>query len=431
MGTSLVLVGMSHRTAAVEIRGRLACLKALLISNLSGAGETHTAISESVVVSTCNRLEIYAATENILLARTKIECAILNALQDAFGQIRPSLYSLQNEEAVRHLMRVTAGLDSLVLGETQILGQVSAAYREAGSAGTAGWFLSRLFASAIHAGKRVHTETDISRFPTSMSHTVMTVLKSRLRGLDGRRIVLIGAGKMVKLAAQILRRYGDVELTFLNRTVGRAEALAAEFQGQALGWEDLPAALNWADAAVAATAAPEPIVSARDLALRVNSSNQCPLVIVDMALPRNVEPEVSLLPGIQLVGIDELDSSLDENLEKRKAAIPQVERLIESEAESFMSWYHSRQISPVIADLRRKMEQVAGAELEMALRDMQNLDPNHRETIQRLVYRVTNKLLHEPTVRLKSAGASAQNYGHAVRHLFALGEPGGMARKSI
>jgi len=143
---------------------------------------------------------------------------------------------------------------------------------------------------------------------------------------------------------------------------------------------------------------------------------------VDMAVPRNVEPEVSMLPGIQLVGIDELDSSLDENVDKRRAAVPQLESIIENEVEVFMSWHHSRQISPVIAGLRRKVEQVAGSELEMALRGMENLDPGHRKAIQRLVYRVTNKLLHEPTVRLKSAGAATQDYGQVVRHLFALGE---------
>lgn len=423
LSASLVLVGVSHRTAPVEIRGQLASGKTLLVSNLRGSSETLSALCECVVVSTCNRMEIYAAAENTEAARAEIECALRHTLQYSFGKIRPSLYTKVNEDAVRHLMRVAAGLDSLVLGETQILGQVSAAYREATSAGTAGGLLSRLFTSAIHTGKRAHTETEISRFPTSMSHTVMTTLKSRLRGLDSRKVLLIGAGKMVKLAAQTLRRYGSVELAFLNRTGERAEGLASEFQGQAFAWDDLPFALAWADGAVAATGALDPVVHVRDLALRLSSPDQAPLVVVDMAVPRNVEPEISLLPGIQLVGIDELDSSLDENAEKRRAAVPQLETLIESEARMFMSWYHSRQISPVIADLRRKLEQVAGSELEMALRGMEHLDPYHRKTIQRLVYRVTNKLLHEPTVRLKSACAAGQDYGDVVRHLFGLGEP--------
>jgi len=419
---SLVLVGVSHRTAPVEMRGQLASGKALLVSSLRSAGDAPSAIRESVVVSTCNRPEIYAAAENTAAARAEIERALRATLQESFAQIRPSLYTMENDDAVRHLMRVAAGLDSIVLGETQILGQVSAAYREATSTGTAGWLLSRLFASAIHAGKRAHTETDISRFPTSMSHTVMTVLKSRLRGLDGRKVLLIGAGKMVKLAAQILRRYGNVELAFLNRTEERAEVLAGAFQGQVFAWDDLPAALAWADAVVAATGALDPVVRVQDLSLRLSSPAHAPLVIVDMAVPRNVEPEVSVLPGIQLVGIDELDSSLDENVDKRKAAVPQLESIIETEVEVFISWHHSRQISPVIAGLRRKVEQVAGSELEMALRGMENLDPGHRKAIQRLVYRVTNKLLHEPTVRLKSAGAATQDYGQVVRHLFALGE---------
>jgi glutamyl-tRNA reductase len=228
---------------------------------------------------------------------------------------------------------------------------------------------------------------------------------------------------MVKLAAQILRRYGSVELAFVNRTAERCRALAAGFQGTAFSWDNLPCALAWADAALAATSAPEPIIRAADLATRFASPDPAPLVLVDIAVPRNVEPEVSLLPGIQLVGIDALESSLDENIEKRKAAVPQLESVSESGTQAFLCWYHSRQISPVIAALRRKIEELAGSELEMALRGSEDLGPDYRETIQRLVYRVTNRLLHEPTVRLKSAGASSQAYGHVVQHLFALGEP--------
>lgn len=359
---SVVLVGVSHRTAPVEIRGQLASGKTLLVSNLRGTSEELGVLRESVVVSTCNRMEIYAAAENAEAARAEIECALRRTLEHSFDQICPLLYTKVNGEAVRHLMRVAAGLDSIVLGETQILGQVSAAYQEAASAGTTGSLLSRLFTSTIHAGKRAHTETDISRYPTSMSHTVMMMLRGRLRGLDGRKVLLVGAGKMVKLVAQILRRYGSVELAFLNRTGERAETLASEFQGRTFAWDDLPSALAWADAAVAATGALDPVVHVSDLALRLSSSNQAPLVVVDMAVPRNVEPEVASLPGIQLVGIDELDSSLDENVEKRKEAMPQLEALIESEVRMFMSWYHSRQISPVIADLRRKMERVVVAQ---------------------------------------------------------------------
>jgi glutamyl-tRNA reductase len=420
---SLILVGVSHRTAPVEMRGQLVSGKAVLISNLQSASATTGVIRESVVVSTCNRLEIYAAAEDMAVARVEIEQALRDTLQDSFEPMRPALYIMEGGDAVRHLMRVAAGLDSLVLGETQILGQVSSACREATAAGTVGWLLSRVFASAIHAGRRTQTETDINRFPTSMSHTVTMILKSRLGCLHGRRVLLIGAGKMVKLSAQSLQRQGSVELAFVNRTAERAEALSAEYRGTVFAWDDLPAALAWADAAVAATGALEPVVRVQDLSLRLNSPDPEPLVIVDMAVPRNVEPEVCWLPGIELVGIDELDSSQDENAEKRRAAVPQVEGLIENEAEIFMSWYHSRHVSPVIADLRRKLEQVAGLELEMTLKGMQHLDPEHRKAMQRLVYRVTNKLLHDPTVRLKSAGTSARNYGQVVRHLFALGEP--------
>jgi glutamyl-tRNA reductase len=417
---SVILVGVSYRTASVEMREPLVRLKTLLTSRLRSALETG-AIQESVILSTCNRLEIYAATEDAVCAKAEIEQALSDTLQSWFELIRKSLYIIHGEDAVRHLMRVTAGLDSLVLGETQILGQVSCAHREATEAGTAGRLLSRVFASAIHAGRRAHTETDICRFPTSTSHIVTTVLSKRLRGLDRRKVLLIGAGKMVKLAAQILRRQGNVELAFINRAAEKAGALAAEHAGRAFTWDSLPAALAWADAAVAMTAALEPVVRVEDILLRLTVRDRKPLVIVDASVPRNVEPEVASLPDLQLVGIDELDATLDENLQRRRETAPQVEALIESEMATFLSWHDGRHVAPVIADLRRRVEQVADSELEMAMRSM-NLTADHRKAMQRLVYRVTNKLLHEPTVRLKSAGAAARDYGEVVRHLFALGE---------
>jgi glutamyl-tRNA reductase len=418
---SVILVGVSYQTATVDVRQPLVSLKPLLTSRLLRTLGTEP-IQETVMVSTCNRLEIYAATGDTASAKAEIEQALSDTLQGWFEPVHKSLYIMHGENAVRHLMRVTAGLDSFVLGETQILGQVSCAYREATEAGTAGPLLSRVFASAIHAARRAHTETDISRFPTSTSHIVITVLGKRLRGLDGKKVLLIGAGKMISLAAQILRRRGNVELAVINRTTEKARALAEEHGGRVFTWDSLPAALAWADAAVAMTGALEPVVRVKDLSMRLTVGDREPLVIVDASVPRNVEPEVALLPHIQLVGIDELDRTLDENLERRRETAPQVEGLIESEMATFLSWHDGRHVAPVIAGLRRRVEQVADSELEIAMRSMENLTADHRKAIQRVVYRVTNKLLHEPTVRLKSAGAAARDYGEVVRHLFALGE---------
>jgi glutamyl-tRNA reductase len=418
---SVLLVGVSYRTASVGMRGWLVSVNSPLTSRLRRAlGQG--AIEEIVVVTTCNRLEIYTATGNPAAAKAEILQAMNDILLGWFEPIQESLYTLHGEDAVRHLMRVAAGLDSLVLGETQILGQVSSAYREASGAGTVGRLLARVFASAIHVARRVHTETDISRFPTSTSHIATTAVEKQLGGLDGRKVLLIGAGKMVKLAAQVLQRRGNPKLAFLNRTIEKASVLAAEHRGCVFAWESLPAALAWADAAVAMTGALEPVVRVQNLSLRLSAQNRGPLVVVDASVPRNVDPEVASLPGIQLVGIDELDSTLDENKERRRETVPQVEMLIEGEMAAFLSWHQSRYIVPVIADLRRRVEQVAGAELEMAMKSMGYLTPDHRKAIQRVVHRVTNRLLHEPTVRLKSAGAAAQEYGQVVRHLFALGE---------
>ena len=408
----IVVVGLSHRTAGVNVRSRCAAVIPLFQMAMRAS------LRESVVLSTCNRLEIYVAAAETAAAAGEVQRALADVLGVDYQEIRPHLYILDGREAVQHLMRVAAGLESRILGENQILGQVTQAYSDASAAGTTGAVLDRVFATAIHAGKRVHTETGIGRFPTSLSHTAVMLLERRLGDLAQTKVLLIGAGKMAALTAEILRKRGVQRLGFINRTLANAEALAANTAGRIFNSCDLTAALQWADAVITATGSPEPVLHARDLSQR----DARPLLIIDMGAPRNVAADVAALDGVEYAGIDQLDSTLDQNLEKRRAAVPQAERIVEDEIVAFILWWHNRSIAPLITDLRRKVEQLANSELELALSGVADLDPEHRRVITRLVHRVTNKLLHEPTVRLKSAHAAGYSYSTAVRHLFALGD---------
>ena len=411
-GPSLVLVGASHRTASVEIRARLATVMPTLTD----------VAQEAVVLSTCNRVEIYIDGGTASEARSLTEQRLANLLAGAFPQLRPCLYILEGRDAATHLMRVAAGLDSIALGESQILGQVNRAIADAAAKGTAGAFLFRLFTTAIRAGKRAHNETAIGKFPTSISHVAVTLVERRLGNLAGKKVLLVGAGKIAQLTAQVLHKRETPQLAFINRTAERAHLLASEFNGRAFTWAEIAEALAWADAVIAATASPEPVLRTRDLSRRLAAGSRS-LSIVDLASPRNVEHDVAELPGVHYAGIDDLDMSLDENLEKRRAAVPHVEALVDQNVEAYMRWRHHRQMVPLITDLRSKVARLADEELERALGALGHLDPNHRHEIALAVHRIADKLLHEPTVRLKSPDAAAHGYDHAVRHLFALSEP--------
>jgi glutamyl-tRNA reductase len=417
---SVFVIGLSHQTASVKIRGQLAVVKPLLDTALRD--HARKTISETVVLSTCNRLEIYVAAEDTAKAAAEVERMLDVILGPASEEIRSHLYTLNDNHAVEHLMRVAAGLESRILGENQILGQASQAFRDASAAGSTGAILDRLFTLAIHAGKRVHAETGIGRFPTSISHAAVNLLERKVGNLERTKLLLIGAGKMASLTAELLSKHGANELAVINRTLARAEALVSLPHRRIFQWEQLASAMMWADAVITATGSDEPVLRASHLQRRAAASNARPLLIIDMGAPRNVDLDAASLPGVEYAGIDELDSTLDENLDKRRAAIPEAERIVEEEVAAFMAWCHNRSIVPLITDLRRKVEQVAASELELALNGLTNLDPEHRKIITRLVHRVTNKLLHEPTVRLKSAHAVGDNYSIAVRHLFALGD---------
>jgi glutamyl-tRNA reductase len=281
-----------------------------------------------------------------------------------------------------------------------------------------------LFGQAIHAGKRARTETEISRGTTSVSHAAALLVRASLEDLSTARILIIGAGEMAELASRSLQAHGAQHLTCINRTFARAQSLAMQIGGQAVNWYHLSKSLIEADVVITATGAPHTVIHVSDLLEVLPRREQRPLLFVDIAVPRDVEEAVGDLPGVQRLDIDDLQARLDENLALREAAIPHVEQIIRQEAASYLEWLRSRDVAPVIADLRRKAQELAQQEVEDALRRMSSLDRRDQEIIAQMAHRLVNKLLHEPTVRLKARASEGDGYAyaHAVRELFDLNE---------
>ncbi|HEC21722.1 MAG TPA: glutamyl-tRNA reductase [Chloroflexi bacterium] len=437
---SILLVGLNHRTAPVELREQLALsgheltlalgelpLHAAVFNGDPALGlqDAPPALREGVILSTCNRLEVYATARQIAGGRAAIENFLSRLYGIPIGVLKPYLYFMHDQDAVRHLMRVAAGLDSMILGEPQILGQVSQAFASAKAASTTGPVLSHLFMQAIHAGKRARTETDISRYTTSVSHAAALFAGDKVGDLGAVDVLVIGAGEMAQLAAQALQRHGARRIACINRTYSGAQALAEAVGGQAVAWRHLTAALRQADVVISATGAPHTVVHADDVATALSGREDRPLVLIDIAVPRDIEEAVGNLPNVYRYDIDDLQATLDENLARREAAVPQVEAIIAEEAAGFAEWMGSRQIIPVITELRRWAAGVAEAEVERALSRLGDPGPREREVIEALARRLVNKLLHRPTVYLKGQAADGRGYlyASAVRELFALGEP--------
>ncbi|MCA9892793.1 MAG: glutamyl-tRNA reductase [Anaerolineae bacterium] len=419
---TILLVGLNHRTASVDLREKMALTSygvGVVLEELRGH------VQEGMILSTCNRLEIYALVDSSDVTTS----VLVDFLADLHGlpvdYMQQYLYHKQGQEAIRHLMRVAAGLDSMILGEPQILGQVTQAFGEAQANGLVGPILSHLAARAIHAGKRARSETEISRFTTSVSHAGAILALDHVT-TDAPNILIIGAGEMARLAAKSLAHRAGINLACLNRTLSRAQSLASELDAITMDWQQLEEALIWADAVICATGAPHTVIHA-DVVQR--AQQQCgnrDLVFFDIAVPRDVDVAVEAIPGVRRFDIDALHSIVDGNTAQREAAIPQVESIIEEEISIFYDWYNSRAVTPVIKDLRRWAVDLAQTEVSLALNKLGDVDDHTTEVVNRLAHRLVNKLLHQPTVRLRgqAAESNAQCYAQAVSDLFGLeGEP--------
>ncbi|MDX6438920.1 MAG: glutamyl-tRNA reductase [Gaiellaceae bacterium] len=410
---TLTLAGVSHHRAPIELRELVAldldacrALAQRLAERLDG---------EAVVLSTCNRTEVYLVRDEH--AEDVAVDTLVQLAGDRADDLAAALYRLRDEAAALHLFRVAAGLDSLVPGEGEILGQVRTAF-EAGSAGP---FLDRLFRQALHTGKRVRMETAIGESPASVPSAAAALAQQVFGELTGRRVLVLGAGKMSEATARNLRSRGAEIAIVANRTLAHGEDLARKVGAQALALDAVAAELEHADVVVSATSASELVLSRESVAAALRSRKGRPLLLVDLAVPRDLDPAINELEGCFLYDVDDLEAVVAETLSGRRGEATRAEQLVAGEADRFREWQASLDVVPTIASLRALAEEIRDREL---LKAGGRLSERERKHVESVTSQIVAKLLHLPTIRMKEAAAAADGvvYADVVKHLFGLEE---------
>jgi len=414
---TLLLIGISHRVAPVELRERVALDRdgaAALARELAGQA------GEAVCLSTCNRTELYLAGDSLPDMAAEAVAALAERADLDEPDLRAVLYRLEDEAAGIHLFRVAAGLDSMVPGEGEILGQV----REAFEAGTTGPLLDRLFSQAIHAGKKVRTETAIGESPASVSSAAAALAEQVFGDLSGCRVMLVGAGKIGELSARNLVSRGTHIVAVANRSRDKAAELGDRFGARAVTLDDLAGELAHVDVVLSSTSAPGHVLTRADVERALPQRKGRPLFLIDIAVPRDLDPSIHELDGCYLYDIDDLESVVAESLAGRRREAGRAEEIVLDEAERFRAWQASRNVVPAIASLRALAEEIRESELERARSRLERLSDAERRAVEAVTSRIVDKLLHVPTVKMKEAAAGADGavYADALRHLFGLGD---------
>ena len=419
----LYLLGVSHGTAPLDVRERLDFSS----QDLGAAVEAlalRPSAAESVVLSTCNRSEIYVASADPAAARGDL----IGFLSEYHGlpsdAFQPHLFAREDSAAAQHLFRVAAGLDSLVVGEPQVLGQVKEAYQAAAARHCAGPLLNRLFHWSFGVGKRVRTETALGEGAVSMSFAAVALARKIFDRLDGRHVLVVGAGEIGGLTAQHLRSHGVAEIAITSRTTAHAAELAEAVGGHTIPWGHLETALAGADIIVTATGSQRPIVTRAQVESATGRRRPDPLFIIDLAVPRDVEPSVGDIEQVFLYNVDDLQGIVQENLSRRGAEVDRAEAIVGEEVERFSSWQRSRAAVPTVVALRKRFEAIRQTELERLEGKLSGLSPEARARVDDVTRLLVEKLLLEPTEQLKALpDEEAQTaYTEVVSRLFGLRE---------
>ena len=414
----LVCLGLSHRTAPVELRERL--------STLGPEAGRCPAVEEHAVLATCYRVELYAYLEGgVEEAREELIGVLAEGHDVERALLVDHLYVHAGEDVARHLCRVAAGLDSLVLGEAEILGQVRDAFESSKDAGTVGPALTLLFRTAVATGRRARRETAIGANPATASSMALALAAGALDELEDKRVLVVGAGQVALQTLKAASGRGMTELAVANRTPERAVEAAAPFDAITFGLDRLGEALAWADLAVTATSSEAPVISAEVVRDAMAGRSERPLVLVDLAVPADVERSAGDVSGARLFDVDDLRAGLDDAIALRLREVPSVEAIVEHEVEAFGRRYRELEVEPVLAALRRQAESIRAREVERTLRDLGDVDAETAARIEHLSRALVKKVLHEPTVRLRErAGAGdADDAAAAARELFGLAAP--------
>lgn len=414
---TLLAVGINYNTAPLTIRERLAYPTEILTTSLQELYRTKN-ICEAAILSTCNRTEFYCKAA-ISDYRIIIDW-IAKDKQLAPDEFIPYLYSHHDGQLIRHMFRVACGLDSMILGEPQILGQMKNAYQKASEAGTLGKQLGRLFQHTFSAAKKVRTDTAIGSSPVSVAFAAVRLAQQIFDKLSNQTAILIGAGETIELTARHLHQQGIGRLIIANRTFDKAHSLAAQFNGYAIALTELPEHLAEADIVVSSTASQLPILGKGRVESALKKRKHKPMFLVDLAVPRDIEPEVEQLRDVYLYTVDDLQNTINESLDSRRQAAEQAEEIIDTQVEHFLSWLRSQGAQNAICEVRKQAEQSRDAALNAALAALRS-GADAEQTLSRLAHTLTNKILHAPSAQLRAAG---ENERHdliaAARELFAL-----------
>lgn len=418
----ITVIGTNHKTAEIEVREKLAFNGPKLEEGLKELS-SHPLIKEIFIISTCNRVELYLYSKEDSPSKLVAE-EVINFLSKFHSieleQLRRSLYIINGTEAIRHLMRVASSLDSMVVGEPQILGQVKEAFEFALQRKTTGPILNTLVRKAISAAKRVRTETRIAENAVSISYAAVELAKKIFEDLSTKSFMLLGAGEMAELAARHLISNGVKSVTVANRTYERGCELAKEFNGKAIRFEDFLKELVHTDIVICSTGAPNYVIT-KDQMLRVaRERRHRPVFLIDISVPRNIDPAINEIDNVYLYDIDDLQGVVDTNMLERKKEAQKAENIINEEVEKFQRWYNSLDSVPAIIALRKKAEEIRDSELKEFFNKFPSMDEKQRQAIIQLTNTIVNKLIHPPTVALKNNSEDREILIATIKKLYSL-----------
>lgn len=419
----VILVGLNHRTATVEIRERISFPEEGLDRYVKALQDLPS-IAEGIILSTCNRVEICAATQEPQRGIEEIKCFLAQQHDLPLSEFEDTLYVLQGEELVKHIFRVASSLDSMVVGEPQILGQIKEAYRTAHAARTTGTLLNKLLHKAFSVAKRVRTETSIGDRAVSVSFVAVELAKKIFAHLEGREVLIIGAGEMCELAAQHLVRGGIKKVLVTNRTWERAMELAERFHGEAIPFSELPHALIRTDIVISSTGSPDFLVKKEEVSSIMRRRKHSPLFFIDIAVPRDIDPQINTVDNVYLYNIDDLQEVAETNIKDRQREAREAEAIVAAEVEKFCRWYQSLEVVPTIVSLQKKVEGIREKELHKTLAALPQLSDKEKRALEVLSEAIVKKIIHGPVTLLKKTGRNSEGEGYVdvVKKLFRLDE---------
>ncbi len=416
----ILAIGLNHETSDVALREQIAISDVELDEVLEQVRQA-SCVLESVILSTCNRTEVYAVVSSYKAGEDYFTTMLARRSELNRADFAKHVYAHHGEAAVRHLYRVASGLDSMVLGETQILGQVRAAYLTAHDAGNTGMLLEQLFRSAISLGKRAQSETDIGQRPVSVSYAAVQLARKVFGKLDGRVTLIIGAGKMARLAAEYLTAAGVKQVIVANRTIERAESLARAFHGRAIALTKLSSVLAEADVVISSTGAPGAVISRTQVEQAASKRNGRPAVLLDIAVPRDIDASAADVRNVYLYDIDDLKGVIDANIAERARAAQIVEGMIDESLHAFSDWLSEQEVVPLIAAIRAKGTRIQADVMASLTRKLPDLDERERKLIHKHTMSIVNQLLRDPVQNMKELAAAGETkYIQLFAYLFGI-----------